>query len=82
MNRTFLSAWFALLGAFASAAAAPLVPNGFALEPAEVSVREILSGGPGRDGIPALDHPDHADAGYELGDGELVVGVAWKGAAR
>jgi len=82
MHRGLLCACLALLGAAASAAAAPRELNGFALEPADIPVREILPGGPARDGIPALDHPEHADASYDLGDGELVMGVAWKGEAR
>ena len=56
--------------------------NGFALEPSSIPVREILAGGPPRDGIPALDHPSHAGADYVWGDDERVVGVEWNGEAR
>ena len=36
--------------------------NGFSLEPAAIPTEEILRGGPARDGIPALDHPDRLPA--------------------
>jgi len=50
--------------------------NGFKLKPSLIPINEILKGGPARDGIPALDHPDH-DAAREAswGDDESVVGV-------
>jgi len=61
---------------------APPRRNGFALEPSSVPVREILAGGPLRDGIPALDHPSHAGTDYDWEDDERVVGVEWNGEAR
>ncbi len=56
--------------------AEPQEPNGFKLEPSLIPINEILKGGPARDGIPALDHPDHDAAGEaSWGDDEFVVGV-------
>jgi hypothetical protein len=64
------------------AACAP-VQNGFVLDPSDVPVAEIRTGGPPRDGIPALDHPPHVAAsdGSWSGD-EMVIGVEWNGEAR
>jgi len=64
-------------------AQAETVRNGFVLEPAGVPVSEILSGGPPRDGIPALDHPATVPAAEaDWADDELVLGVAMGGEAR
>ncbi len=57
--------------------------NGFAISPASVAVDEILSGGPPRDGIPALDGPKVQgveDAPWS--DDERMIGVSWEGGAR
>lgn len=57
--------------------------NGFELRAALVDPAEILPGGPGRDGIPAIDRPrflSTAQAG--LADGERVLGIAHGGQAR
>ncbi len=63
--------------------AAAEVLNGFQLEPALIPVKEIMRGGPPRDGIPALDHPAHiAAAQADWRDDELVVGVERAGVAR
>jgi hypothetical protein len=70
-----------LLATLAPARAEPPRLNGFALEPARIEAREILRGGAGRDGIPALDHPAHRAAGGWAED-ERVIGVAWNGEAR
>jgi hypothetical protein len=57
--------------------------NGFALEPATVPVEDIRSGGPPRDGIPALNEPDTLPASAApWGDDEPVVGVHVGGASR
>jgi len=57
--------------------------NGFVLEPASVDVSEILSGGPSRDGIPALDAPKTLEASAApWEDDERVIGVALGGEAR
>lgn len=61
----------------------PTTLNGFALAPASVPADEILPGGPPRDGIPALDHPETlpaAEAGWR--DGEIVLGLEAGGEAR
>lgn len=57
--------------------------NGFVLDPSSVATDEILRGGPPRDGIAALDHPEtasYADAGW--GDDQLILGLSWNGEAR
>jgi len=63
--------------------AAALVLNGFVLEPAAIDAKQILPGGPPRDGIPALDDPAHVPAsagGWD--DAEVVIGVMAGGEAR
>ena len=58
--------------------------NGFDVSNASIPLDDILSGGPGRDGIPALMEPsfvDAADVDY-LRDGDMVVGIAREGVAR
>ena len=51
--------------------------NGFDLSNALVPVTEILHGGPGRDGIPAIDHPHFIDASQAdyLHDSDRVLGI-------
>jgi hypothetical protein len=66
----------------ASAASAAPERNGFRLEPASVPVSEILSGGPPRDGIPALQDPERVPpekAPWD--DDEMVIGVERNGEA-
>jgi hypothetical protein len=49
--------------------------NGFAVSNATIQIDDILSGGPPRDGIPAIDHPRFiapSDAGFMLNDDEVV----------
>lgn len=59
------------------------VRNGFALEPASIPAAEILSGGPDRDGIPALDHPPALPASRaDWSDDDLILGVSLGGEAR
>ena len=58
--------------------------NGFDLEGATIPVEEIVSGGPPRDGIPALNYPTSVpvgEAGY-LRDDDRILGVALLGKAR
>ena len=58
--------------------------NGFSLDGALVPSREIRSGGPQRDGIPAIDHPEFvavAQVGY-LDDDDRVLGIDFEGAVR
>ena len=77
----------ALLGLVALAMSAGLAArtvNGFTLDSALVPHREIRSGGPPRDGIPAIDHPEFVDVaqvGY-LDDDDRVLGVDFDGAVR
>jgi len=57
---------------------------GFSLDNAIVPQSEILSGGPPKDGIPAILAPDMvpaADAGFLDGD-DVVIGVVVGGKAR
>lgn len=66
----------------ASAASAAPERNGFRLEPSSVPVSEILSGGPPRDGIPALQDPERVPrekAPWD--DDEMVIGVERNGEA-
>jgi len=58
--------------------------NGFDLSNALVKVDDILSGGPPRDGIPAIDHPVFVKAAAVdyLRDGDIVVGLVFDGGAR
>ena len=61
-----------------------LLSTGFDLSTHSISTSEIRSGGPPKDGIPALTSPafvtvDEADF---MKDGDRVLGVAVKGAAK
>jgi len=59
--------------------------NGFDLSNARIPVKEILSGGPPRDGIPAIDRPQFwsvSDADGFLRDDDIVLGVARNGHAK
>jgi hypothetical protein len=72
-----------LVAAGAGAAAEPPVRNGFVLEPSSIPADQIVSGGPPRDGIPALEEPEAAPAGAaEWDEGEPVVGVELGGESR
>ena len=73
------------LGLFAQSTtwAAEPVRNGFVLAPASIPAAEILSGGPSRDGIPALDHPATLSAERaDWSSDALVLGVVVEGRAR
>lgn len=68
----------------ASGASGATTKNGFILDDALVPVREIRSGGPPKDGIPALDMPDvitASEADY-LEDTDRVLGIEIRGRAR
>lgn len=57
--------------------------NGFELASRSIDVREIRSGGPPRDGIPALDGPEaEAAASASWPDDVYVIGVSQGGEAR
>ncbi|MEE9607915.1 MAG: DUF3179 domain-containing protein [Myxococcota bacterium] len=73
----------ALLASAGAAAAETPTLNGFRLDPRGIDVREILPGGPGRDGIPALDHPPAVAAGDSPWPADAaVLGVVRNGEAR
>jgi hypothetical protein len=57
--------------------------NGFRLQPSAIPEREILRGGPPRDGIPALEDPQVVSAEEAAwGVDQVVIGVAAGGEAR
>ncbi len=58
--------------------------TGFDLSTHSISTKEIRSGGPPKDGIPALSNPVFVKAGHAdfLKDNDKVLGVAVKGAAK
>ena len=72
----------ALLVAPLALGAEPVVRNGFRLDPASIEVRQILQGGPPRDGIPALDHPPHGAGPDAWPDDALIIGVSQAGQSR
>lgn len=62
-----------------------LTLSGFTLSPTLIPADQILSGGPPKDGIPALTYPkvetaEHAN--HWLGDHDLVLGIIVNGKAR
>lgn len=63
--------------------AAP-IKNGFDLVGSTVPADEVLSGGPPRDGIPALDHPKFVAAAQAafLKPGDRVLGIVRNGVAK
>ncbi len=84
MGRVNVRAWVAVLLLASSFAAAEPVRNGFDLDGALVPPETIESGGPPRDGIPAIDRPDFVSAGAArfLGDQDEVLGIARHGVAK
>ena len=58
--------------------------NGFVLDEASIPVKEILQGGPPRDGIPALYYPEfvEADEANYLSADDRVLGVVVSGKAK
>ena len=58
--------------------------NGFNLNNALVEPLEIKKGGPGRDGIPALNYPNFLNANEAnfLNDTDLIIGLTDKGVAK
>ena len=69
---------------FAAQTVAAESRNGFVLTGALVPPDEILSGGPGRDGIPSLDNPEFVNAGKTrfLSAKDRVLGIHINGIAR
>ena len=55
--------------------------NGFDLNGALVPIKEILAGGPPRDGIPAINRPHFikADGGHALHRNDRVLGLSYQG---
>ncbi len=55
-------------------------PNGFDVSKASISVKDILDGGVGKDGIPAIDRPKFLSAQQVnfMGDGETVISFTGK----
>jgi len=84
-NARHLSAIEDGFGEIASARdSVPSQPNGFDISNATIPKNEIFSGGPPRDGIPAIDKPKFvttAEAGF-LRDDDLVVSYTIGGKAR
>ena len=58
--------------------------NGFNLEGSLIPVNEILSGGPAKDGIPAIDNPRFvvADKANYLNDNSIILGINYKGSRK
>lgn len=73
-----------LLLALVGLTAATLTKNAFDLSGSLVPVDEILSGGPPRDGIPAIDHPKFVKAGEAeyLKSRDRVLGIVQNGIAK
>ncbi|MBB4518575.1 DUF3179 domain-containing protein [Paraburkholderia fungorum] len=84
MCRVAVRAWLTILLLTSSLAVAAPVKNGFDLDGALVAPEAVESGGPPKDGIPALDHPTFVsadDAGF-LNDQDRVLGIARNGLAK
>ena len=58
--------------------------NGFNLEGALIPVEKILSGGPGKEGIPAIDKPEFVSAEHAdfIDDQSIVLGIHYKGVTK
>jgi len=74
----------ALSAAVLSCAPAHAGLEQFNLSNPQIDLGRLLSGGPGKDGIPAISRPKFVSAGRAdfVQPGELVVGVALGGEAR
>ncbi len=82
MSGAVLATLLLALG-FSSGASAEQRMNGFDLSSTSVPAREILKGGPPRDGIPALTHPRVVPAAESpWKDDETVIGVSLNGESR
>lgn len=78
------SCYVVLLGLFIAPGAGAESKNGFELDDASIPENEILSGGPGRDGIPSLDKPVFVRASKAdfLRPDDRVLGVALNNVKR
>jgi len=75
---------FVMLFAIPDISSAAKQKNGFDINDALVPTRQIRSGGPPRDGIPALSSPDFdtiGDTDY-LEDSDRVLGISYHGVAK
>lgn len=80
---TLLPAVLATQGLGPGPAAAQVMLNGFDLSGASGDMRPIESGGPPKDGIPAIDRPKFVGvAAARLSDDDRVLGIALGGVAR
>ena len=75
---------FTLALFFAVSVFAAPVKNGFDLEGADIPVKDILRGGPPRDGIPAIHSPKFLSAAEAdfLAPDDRVLALEWDGEAR
>ena len=79
--------FFVIQGAHANSPVAqpPSYTNGFDIEGGLIAPDEIDHGGPGRDGIPALDNPEFLTGEARKGQikpGDRVMGVSYNGVAK
>jgi hypothetical protein len=83
MSRHIAAAALALSALAFTTAPAAQTMNGFDLRDALVDPAEILSGGPPKDGIPAIDRPQFVKAGdARMSPGDRILGVASNGEAK
>lgn len=80
----FMVAAIAILAVVITANSSGEVKNGFRLGNALVPAKEILSGGPARDGIPAIDKPVFiaADEAIFLAENDRILGITRHGIAK
>ncbi|WP_394245116.1 DUF3179 domain-containing protein [Vibrio astriarenae] len=69
---------------FVSSTAFAYTPNGFELSNLTISQSEILPGGPGRDGIPAILEPKFVDGtqAHFMQDTDVVLGIEFSGMTK
>jgi hypothetical protein len=83
MCRQIATAALALAALAFTTAPAAQTMNGFDLRDALVDPAEILSGGPPKDGIPAIDRPQFVKAGEaKMSPGDRILGVERNGEAK
>jgi len=72
-----ISVWVVVLGVCSATATQGQTKNGFDLSKASIDVGRILSGGPPRDGIPAIDRPKYVPVKRVdyLRDDDIVIGL-------
>lgn len=87
-RRVSAGLWLALVtlavNGFAQDAQAVSKKNGFLIEDPLIPVKEIRSGGPAKDGIPALNRPEFVagDEASFLSDKDRVLGLSYNGVVR